>query len=376
LSRRTTAFATFATTWLVIAAIISGCGGGGNLGAGGASKEVLGRILFFDPRLSEPAGTACVTCHQPFRAFTDPRQDVPTSEGAVAGLFWKRQTPTLSYMAYSPPLYFEDGFQDYFGGQFWDGRAPDFATQVRFPLFNHAEMNNASVDQVVQKVANSPEAIMMKQIYGDNIFSDTTRAFDAIADAITAYENSAEFRPFTSKFDYWRAGKVNFSPSEKHGFELFMTKAGCAETCHPALHNPNAPPPLFTNFGYENLGIPKNPQNPFYHMPLSINPDGEAFIDQGLAPTTGRESDIGRFKTPTLRNVAITAPYMHNGVFKTLEEVVRFYSERDLGHFPPPEYPDTINTTELGDLKLTDQEVSDIVAFLKTLTDGYDFSRH
>lgn len=358
--------------WVPVALVwLVGCNGAGGLAGGSVSKETLGRALFFDGTLSEPQGQSCASCHQPGSFFADPRPDFPTSEGARKGLFGSRQTPTLNYMAFSPDFNFNPFLQDYIGGQFWDGRAANFEDQVHFPMLSSFEMNNATKAQIVDKVSIGAEAEMMRQVYGQDIFGDVDKAFDAIADAIAAYERGPDFRAFTSKFDYYRQGVVRLSYAEQHGFELFNGKGGCSEACHLSQTIPGVGPAMFTNFTYENLGVPKNLSNPFYYMPDFVNPDGANFVDAGLMAVTGRPEDRGRFKTPTLRNIAMTAPYMHNGVFKTLEEVLRFYNERDLGHFPPPEVPETINQTELGDLRLTDAEISDIIAFLRTLTDGY-----
>jgi len=148
-------------------------------------------------------------------------------------------------------------------------------------------------------------------------------------------------------------------------------KGLCAE-CHPSGPGPNQEPPLFTDFTYDNLGVPKNPENPYYYLPKSLNPDGEQFVDLGLGSIVEKLEENGKFRVPTLRNVAVTAPYMHNGVFKTLRQVVVFYNTRDVGPWPAPEVPQNVNREELGDLGLAEQEVDAIVAFLRTLTDGYE----
>ncbi|HVT12573.1 MAG TPA: cytochrome c peroxidase [Fimbriimonadaceae bacterium] len=348
--------------------VVSGCAGSG--AADHLSKVAVGRALFMDRSLSNPPGQSCASCHNDGDFFVDPRRDSPTSEGAVAGIFGNRQAPSINYMAFSPAFHLDADEQDYVGGQFWDGRAADFKDQIHFPMLNPAEMNNASKGDVVAKVQGGPLAASLRAIYGQDIFSDTNQAFDAIADAIAAFERSPVFSPFSSKYDAYLAGRVSLSPEEARGLVVFKGKAKC-NNCHIADPGPDGSPPLFTDFTYDNIGLPKNPNNPFYSMPSYINPDGAAFMDHGLQATTGRPEDAGRMKVPTLRNIARTAPYFHNGIFSTLEEVVEFYNKRDLGEFPPPEFPDTMNTEELGNLGLSDQEVSDLVAFLKTLTDGF-----
>jgi len=137
-----------------------------------------------------------------------------------------------------------------------------------------------------------------------------------------------------------------------------------------------APQALFTDFSYDNIGIPKNPENPFYALSPDLNPDGANFLDHGLATTLGDPSQDGRFRVPTLRNVGITPPYGHNGYFKDLKSIVQFYNTRDTDPmWPLPEIPGTVNRDELGHLGLTDGEIDDIVAFLQTLTDGYQSSQ-
>ncbi|MCW3058889.1 MAG: cytochrome c peroxidase family protein [Capsulimonas sp.] len=352
--------------------LVAGCGGGG--GGGGdntpADKAMLGKAFFNDRTLSSPGGQSCATCHGSANAFTDGRQDSPTSEGATAGRFGKRQTPSIRYMAFSPRFHFDAGEQDYIGGQFWDGRAVDLKDQIHFPLLNVAEMNNASKADIVAKVSAGPSADRLRAVYGPDVFSTTDQAFDAIADSIARFEASSEFNSFTSKYDFYLKGRATLTATEMRGLTLFKGKAACAN-CHPSDPGPNGEPPLFTDFTYDNIGLPRNPNNRFLNMPPSINPDGPSFADIGLQQTTGRVDDAGRFKVPTLRNVAVTAPYFHNGGITTLDQAVQFYNKRDLGGFGTAEFPATMNREELGNLHLTDDEVTDIVAFLKTLTDGY-----
>ena len=334
------------------------------------TKAQVGKALFFDKTLSNPKGMSCASCHATASAFTDPRHTA-TSQGVVLGLFGFRQAPSVCYMAYSPTFQLSGGEGGTaIGGQFWDGRATDLQAQAKLPFVNPIEMNNASLAEVVNTVKNGPEAAALKRIYGPNIFKDTTTAINAIVDALAAFEKSPEVSPFSSKYDAYLSGKTILTASEIRGLVLFNGKAGCGG-CHPSSPSPDGTPPLFTNFCYENLGLPKNPNNPYYTIPSKFNPQGSSFIDIGLLGTTGRASDAGQFKTPTLRNVALTAPYFHNGIFTSLDKVVDFYNARDLGGFDPPEVPATENMTELGNLKLTAQESADIVAFLNTLTDGY-----
>ncbi|BDI33310.1 cytochrome-c peroxidase [Capsulimonas corticalis] len=289
----------------------------------------------------------------------------------MAGRFGKRQTPSIKYLVYSPKFHFDNDEQDYIGGQFWDGRAVDLKDQVHFPMLNAAEMNNATKADIVARVSNGPSAVRIRAIYGDNVFSNPDQAFDAIADAIATYESSSEVSPFTSKYDYYLKGRATLTASELRGLSLFKGKAVC-NNCHLADPSADGTPPMFTDFTYDNIGLPRNPNNRFYSMPPALNPDGAAFADIGLEQTTHRTDDAGRFKVPTLRNIAVTGPYFHNGDMTSLTQAVQFYNKRDLGSFGAPEFPATMNREELGNLHLTDDEVADIVSFLNTLTDGYN----
>lgn len=358
----------------ILAGVIS-CGGGGAgtpAAAVVATKASLGKALFFDTRMSTPHGMACATCHSPSKAFTDPRPGFPTSQGVIKGRFGFRKAPSVKYMAYSPEFN-ATGASDggAIGGQFWDGRAADLPAQAKLPLLNPLEMNNPSISAVVVSVQTGPEAAAMKQIYGADVFSDANTAYDDIVDAIAEFEKTQAVSPFTSKFDAYLNGKATLTASETDGLAVFNGKGLCSG-CHSSTPLADGTPPLFTNYTYANLGIAKNPKNPYYTLPASLNPLGSSYTDFGLGVTTGRASDNGLFKVPTLRNVAITGPYFHNGIYSSLAEVIAFYNSRDSGGiFGTPEVPQTMNTTQVGNLGLTNQEQADLVAFLGTLTDGY-----
>ena len=207
--------------------------------------------------------------------------------------------------------------------------------------------------------------------------TDTAERYDCIGRSIAAYERSAQVSQFTSKYDYWLKGQAKLTGQERRGMELFMDKAKCAN-CHV--------PPNFTDFTYDNLGVPKNPANPFYDEP-EWNPAGANWVDAGLGGFLEQagykpsvyEAEWGKQKVPTLRNVDLrpfkkfVKAYGHNGYFKSLEDIVHFYNTRDVpgAGWPPPEVADNVNKTELGDLGLSHGEELAIVAFLKTLSDGY-----
>ena len=343
-----------------------------------ALKVQLGQVIFNDTNLSEPAGQSCATCHEPIAAFTDPNSSnlVPISEGVVAGRFGNRNAPTASYASFIPEFSFDSTNNEYLGGQFLDGRAADLIEQAKAPFLNQAEMANTNEEMVIQKIRTAGYADLFRQVYGESSLNDTQSAFNNMADAIAAFESTDLFSPFSSKFDAVLAGTAEFTEQEARGFNLFQNKALCTE-CHTI---PEGTQPLFTNFTYSNIGTPANPNNPVYQ----VDPD---FIDLGLAQnpnlTTGISLEQGKFRVPTLRNVEITAPYMHNGVLQTLEQVVNFYNTRDANQcfganaepfvncWPEPEVNINVDISSMGDLLLTEQEEADIVAFLKTLTDGF-----
>jgi cytochrome c peroxidase len=350
----------------------------------------LGKRLFEDAELSEPAGQACASCHDAARAFSDPDQDKPTSEGIHPGLFGKRNTPTAAYAQFSPPFHFEEKDGTYVGGQFLDGRSSMMEDQAKQPFLNPIEMANLNKQSVVDKVRNASYAALFKQVFGPTSLDDPAQAYERIVQAIAAFERTKTFAPFSSKFDYFLKGQAQLSEQELRGMALYTgaNKGNCA-ACHPITPLADGTPPLFTDFTYDNLGVPRNPDNRFYTQGVGFNPDGMNFVDLGLGGAQGIAAQNGKFKVPTLRNIAVTAPYMHNGYFTDLRAVVQFYNDRDVRPrcadpvwtrvadaqgqtcWPGPEVEENVNHAELGHLGLTDQEVDEIVAFLQTLTDGW-----
>lgn len=340
------------------------------------TKEALGRLIFFDSSLSEPLGQSCATCHRPETAFTDTLARV-VSEGAVKGLFSKRNSMSICYTAYIPPLALiaDNGDSIYAGGLFWDGRADSLAHQAGMPFLDKLEMGNDNEEAVIMKLIRAPYYKKFRQIYGDIPLSGEKRAenilkiYACALNALAAYQASAEINKFSSRYDLYLEGKYKMTRAEGKGFELFKEKGKCAE-CHILDPDPVAGRVLFTDHTYDNLGLPKNPDNPFYAMNSIHNPEGKNYIDEGLKFTTGRETELGLFRVPTLRNIAETAPYGHNGYFKTLAEIVRFYNVRDVSdEFPPAECPSTVNKEELGNLGLTPEEEQYIVDFMGMLSD-------
>ncbi len=353
-------------------------------------NQKVGRSLFFDTTLSEPAGQACAACHAGNVGWTGPDASVNRAgavyPGAFPGRFGNRKPPSAAYAGDSPVLHFVDSTTGWVGGMFWDGRATGdtlgdpLAEQAQGPFLNPLEQNNASAQVVVDKVAASSYAPLFKAVWGAGIFADTHAAYEAIARSIAAFERSSAVSSFSSKYDAYLAGRAHFTGQEQRGMALFNGKANCSG-CHV--------PPLFTDYSYDNLGIPKNPLNPFYGE-LTYNPLGADWVDHGLGgylesagyDTSIYTSELGKFKVPTLRNVDkrpsanFVKAYGHNGYFKSLREIVHFYNTRDVSGagwkgmpWPAPEYAANMNTTEVGNLGLTGGEEQAIVAFLKTLTD-------
>ena len=336
-------------------------------------KEHLGKLLFFEESLSTPPGQACSTCHSPEIAFADPESDLPVSKGARPGLYGSRNDMTISYAAFVPPLHLNKEEGIWVGGLFWDGRVNSLAEQALVPPLNPLEMANPDTLTIAGKLRALSYTVLFTEVYGPDALSNPDTAFLNMADAIEAYEKTSEVSSFSSKYDHWLRGETELSLQELRGLKLFEAedKGNCA-ACHPNKPAEDGSLPLFTDFTYDNLGTPPNPENPFYTLPLELNPDGFAFVDLGLGKTVNDPAQNGKFRVPTLRNVAITHPYMHNGVFKTLFNVMAFYNTRDLAAWPTPEVSANVNMEEMGDLGLSNQELEDLVIFLRTLTDHWN----
>jgi len=361
--------------------------------------EQLGKQLFFDENLSTPPGQSCALCHAPQVGFTGPTSDINAHgavyPGAVHTRFGNRKPPTAAYGGDSPVLYYDEDEEVWVGGMFWDGRATGWtlgdplAEQAQGPFLNPLEQNNPNAMLVCFKVALSDYAELFEEVWGPGSLdwvNDVPGTYERIARSISAYEKSSEVNPFTSKYDYYLAGMVQLTEQEALGLQLFEAedKGNCA-ACHPSQLGPNGESPLFTDFTFDNLGVPKNLENPFYAMPRKWNRLGQDWVDYGLGgflQSAGYgpdvyETEIGKQKVPTLRNVDLrpdsgfVKAFAHNGFFKSLEDIVHFYNTRDVGVWPPPEVPENVNTDELGNLGLTADEEAAIVAFLKTLSDGY-----
>jgi len=350
--------------------------------------ELLGKNIYFD-KISVPGSMACADCHSPRVGFTGPIPGINAHgsvyRGAVPVRFGDRRPPSAAYAGESPILHYDDVAEVWQGGMFWDGRATGatlgdpLAEQALGPFLNPVEQNNPDVRTVLQRIADSKYYWLWKKVYGD-LSLDPAQWQDnyvRVGRAIAAYERSSEVSAYTSKFDYYLKGKVSLTALELQGKQLFEGKGMCS-ACHLSEIGENGEMPLFTDYTFDNLGVPKNPENPVYKE----KPD---FIDLGLGgylkstgiPESVYSKEMGKHKVPTLRNVdkrpgpGFPKDYMHNGVFKSLKDVVHFYNTRDVGAWPEPEVGININKDELGNLGLTDAEEDAIIAFMKTLSDGY-----
>jgi cytochrome c peroxidase len=360
--------------------------------------EELGKALFFDTDLSTPPGQSCAACHAPETGFTGPDWAINAGQavypGAVRSRAGNRKPPTSAYGGDSPVLFFDQDEGAWVGGMFWDGRATGWhlgdplAEQALGPFLNPLEQNMPSARQVVRRVAKASYADLFETVWGPGSLDETpggvALTYERIGQAIAAYERSVEVNPFSSKYDAYLNGQATLTVQESEGLKLFEGKAQCS-ACHPSQPGPGGEPPLFTDFTYDNLGVPRNPLNPFYAAPRSVNPDGDNWVDPGLGgflagagyPEDVWRPELGKHKVPTLRNVAkaplpgFVKAYTHNGFFKSLEAVVHFYNTRDVNPWPAPEIVENVNTSELGSLGLTPAEEAAIVAFMRTLSDGY-----
>ena len=370
--------------------LLAGCGGGGGSGDGAGeavTKAALGEALFFDTNLSLNKTMACATCHDPDHGFIDARYVTDPGSNPVGGALsvgddgaalGGRNAPTAAYAMFSP-TFGQDNEGTYVGGQFHDGRAADLKAQAKGPFLDTAEMMMPDRASVVERVMeNAAYVTALRALYGETIFDDVNASYDAVAESIAAYEQTETFAPFDSKYDRFLRGEYTMTDEEDLGYALFFSQANtnCA-TCHTLNSESESANETFTNYEYENIGTPRN------YETLAAKGLSEETQDLGL----GARADIndsahyGKVKVPTLRNIAVTGPYMSNGVFKELRTVLEFYDHMAAqGNHPtnpetgePWDAPDvnaTVNREVLQATKaLTDAKIDALIAFLKLLTD-------
>ena len=337
------------------------------------NSVILGKALFQDKDLSFARSMSCASCHSLDRAMTDDREEatIGASLGDDENSLGDRNAPMVTYASFSPKFTSIKNIA-FRGGQFWDGRAMDLVEQAKGPFLNEIEMQMPDVSSVVARVMEKESYITaLEKFYGEDVFDTDEQAFEAVAQAIADYESSPEVSTFDSKFDKSEKGEILSTDLERRGESLFVS-SGCS-ACH-TFRSVDKTPPLFTSYAYQNIGVPKN------SALRLINGVSSTYIDKGLANREEYNETYqeGLFKIPSLRNVAVTAPYTHNGVFKTLKTMVHFYNTRDVvGAINPdtdmPWEPSEVMQNRfngIGDLKLSSQDEDAIIAFLKTLTDA------
>ena len=357
--------------------------------------EALGEALFHDTNLSRNRTQACSTCHDPERGFVDGHLDEQGRVSAVSvgddGLsLGDRNAPSAAYALFAPPFQYGKRerhnkqqqnriYEGAFGGQFWDGREPDLEHQAGGPFVNPIEMGMSDRAAVVGRLRESPAYVSaLQRFYGEGVLEDEEAAFAAITESIAAYERTAVFAPFDSRYDRSLRGEVALSFKELSGKALFFSQFANCNICHQLYSEgdpANERQEPFSGFEYHNLGLPVNEE--------VRAANGVTTTDLGLAgnPAASGPGERGKFKTPTLRNVAVTGPYMHNGVFRDLRTVIEFYDhyknpeERaknpETGEpWRAPEISETVATDllEVGD-PMTEDDIESMLCFLRALTD-------
>ena len=397
---------TFIIALLLI--LLAGCGSSSN-DSGIQTKEALGERLFSDPNLSLNRTQSCATCHNPEHGFIDNRinptfhstQVTAGSLGDDGVSIGDRNAPTAAYAAFSPVFKYGTRtrvqnqsadigiYSGFLGGQFWDGRAKDLATQAGGPPLNPGEMNMPSKAAVIERIKENSEYVdAFERLFSNEIFNDVDTAYDAMTQAIGDFEfnNRDTFYPFDSKYDLSLAGNYSYDPNSKAslGKVLFFGSDFTCAACHQ-LRQIGVEGELFTSFEYHNIGVPENTTL------RAINGVTEADLGLFNNPQVNEKADAnnhkGKFKVPTLRNVAVSAPYMHNGVFNELETVITFYEHAKLRAldrvdntlnpetglaWAEPEVNLNIEHDILGknDKNLTPENIEALVCFFMSLTDA------
>lgn len=370
------------------------CGGGSSADSatGLSQRALLGEQIFNDVTLSKNGNQSCASCHDANHAHAAPnsRGVQLGSDGVSEG---SRTSPSIRYLALNKPFGFEpDGTPT--GGFFWDGRRATLAEQAKGPFLNPVEMANTDVAEVIARLASRPYAAAFKAVFGVGIFNDPEAAFERVALALQAYQKEdAGFAPFNSKYDAFLRGQTTLSTAELRGLAWFNSpsKGNCA-ACHPSAITKNGGLPLFTDFSYDNLGVPRNWLVASSHGDLGLCANGTDEIN--ALPASAKDALCGAFKVPSLRNVGERKAYFHNGRFTTLTDVVTFYAQRDTHperwyldaqglpdvkfNDLPEAYRGNVNTSEapynrrIGEEPaLNSTEIDEVVSFLCTLSDGW-----
>ena len=340
-------------------------------------KENLGKVLYFDKNLSKNRTQSCATCHNVEAGFVDDRNNGVSSMASLGDngtSIGDRQAPSSAYAMFSPEFHYDKKKEKYIGGQFWDGRESTLANQAGGPPTNPDEMGMSSKEETVNRLKENEYYISeFKSIYGNDIFASNEKAYKAMTDSIAKFEMTKQFASFDSKYDRFLKGEYDLTVLEDLGKSIFFSNNNnsCA-SCH-VLKGEDKEGETFTNYEYHNIGVPSNTKL------RAIN--GVTKVDEGLLnnPAVNDVKQKGKFKVPTLRNVAVTAPYMHNGVFSDLKTVVEFYdkynnTKRKINPetnkpWAKAEVEETISLEELKAKKQSDRKVEALVAFMKILTD-------
>ena len=373
-----------------------------NASSGTSDLGSLGREIFFDASLSASGRMSCATCHSPTHAYGSPNGLAVQLGGPKLDRQGARTVPSLRYVLNRTPTWNKEfvsnpaerileGEEPPTGGLTWDGRFNTLHEQAAFPLLAPNEMANDGPGEVVAKLRRAPYAKDFRRAFGADILDDSSRAYTAMLTALERFElEDMSFHPYSSKYDDYLDGKVKLTAQEQRGLALFDDpKRGNCATCHLDRKGMDGSHPIFTDYQFEALGVPRNPE-----ILGNASPD---YFDMGLCgplrvDQAKEQKYCGLFKTPTLRNVAARRAFFHNGRFHTLKEALRFYVRRDTD--PQMWYPllasgvidkfDDLppslrKNIDIIDEPLThskgqspawsDAEINDVIAFLQTLTD-------
>jgi cytochrome c peroxidase len=361
----------------------------GSSAATEAARVAVGDLLFHDTRLSAGGNLACASCHVQTRGHADADGVFLPLGGPALDQQGLRSSPTLDYLNDNRGFAFDNQGRPA-GGFTWDGRADSRAAQALGPLLAANEMAHASSAAVVARVRSLPYLAQLLSASGLDAAASDAQVLEALQGALQSYQaGDQDYQLFTSKFDAVQDGRASFTAQEARGLSLFNSpqRGNCA-SCHSSTPPAGQTRALFTNFGYFALGVPRNSSS------ATADP---LFMDMGLCgpvrtDLSNRTDLCGQFKVPTLRNVALTAPYFHNGAVATLQDAVSFYATRDIDParwYPvvdgavdkfndlPVAYRGNVNQQPPFGLqpgqapRLSAQDVQDLTAFLRTLTDGF-----